>query len=235
VTSLAELLALQRIDTAVDQANHRKAHLAERTAHQQAASDVAALEARLGSFGLQRTALEAQQAELEERIGVASSRIGEIEKRIKIMSTPREITALEHERESLSAKRTALEDTELEVMESLESIANDEATIAEQALARRGDLDQAALALSAAETAATTDLRVLTTERAAVVATIDPALLSRYESMRTRFAGVAVATIEHAHCTGCRLQVSPSELERIRAEPADALVACEQCGRLLAR
>jgi uncharacterized protein len=235
VTTLVELLALQRIDSAVDQAKHRKANLAERARHQRATLEMATVEARAAALATQRAALEVQQNDLEARIDVASKRIVEIEKRLKILSTPREITALEHERENLSAQRSALEDTDLEVMELMETIQRDSAVNVDETNAAQIELDEAATTLTEAETSAEQELDVLGMQRAQSVAVIEAALLARYEWMRARLGGVAVATIEHGHCTGCRLQVAAGELDRIRAEAADALVACEQCGRLLAR
>ena len=60
-------------------------------------------------------------------------------------------------------------------------------------------------------------------------------LLATYDSMRPKLGGMAVAQLEHGHCTGCRLQLPASEIDRIKHQAADEIVTCEQCGRILVR
>jgi predicted nucleic acid-binding Zn-ribbon protein len=79
------------------------------------------------------------------------------------------------------------------------------------------------------------ELASLVDERAAAVSAVPEALVARYEKLRAKLGGVAVARLEHGRCTGCHLQLPATELDRLRHEPPDALAECEQCGRLLVR
>ena len=36
-------------------------------------------------------------------------------------------------------------------------------------------------------------------------------------------------------CEGCRLELNPTDLGRMRAAGADAVLRCEECGRILVR
>ena len=45
----------------------------------------------------------------------------------------------------------------------------------------------------------------------------------------------AAAKLEAGSCRGCHLQLSAVELDRIRKLPADAIVHCVECGRILVR
>ncbi len=57
-----------------------------------------------------------------------------------------------------------------------------------------------------------------------------PAHLDRYERLRARLGGVAVARLDGNRCGGCHLDLSTAELADVRAvELAD----CPQCGRML--
>ena len=47
--------------------------------------------------------------------------------------------------------------------------------------------------------------------------------------------GVGAARLVGPSCTGCHLTLPAQELDRIRREPPDALVFCDQCGRILVR
>ena len=61
------------------------------------------------------------------------------------------------------------------------------------------------------------------------------ALTDRYETLRGRLAGVAVARLVGNHCDGCHLELPSVEVERIRHVPATTIVTCDQCGRMLVR
>ncbi len=66
-----------------------------------------------------------------------------------------------------------------------------------------------------------------------MAAGIDAELLARYEQLRHELGGIAVARLVGTNCGGCHLTLSAVELDRIRHEPGDAVVLCEECGRLL--
>jgi predicted nucleic acid-binding Zn-ribbon protein len=46
---------------------------------------------------------------------------------------------------------------------------------------------------------------------------------------------VAIARLEKSTCQGCHLGLAAFEVERLRQEPADAIVFCPECGRILVR
>ena len=75
----------------------------------------------------------------------------------------------------------------------------------------------------------------LRAQRAATAADIEPDWISRYDRLRQQFDGVAVARLQHSHCSGCHMDLSPLELDQVRAAPVDELAECPQCGRLMAR
>jgi predicted nucleic acid-binding Zn-ribbon protein len=88
-------------------------------------------------------------------------------------------------------------------------------------------------ALARAETAIDGEIADAVAIRAAAVQPIPAPLLDRYERLRTKLGGVAVATLDGARCTGCNLTLPTLELERVRGAAPDAIVECEQCGRIL--
>ena len=96
-------------------------------------------------------------------------------------------------------------------------------------------LDAATAALDDVVGALDADATALRTQRADVVAAIDTAWITRYDRLRQQFGGVAIARLQHSHCSGCHMDLSPVELDQVRATPADELAECPQCGRLMAR
>jgi hypothetical protein len=46
---------------------------------------------------------------------------------------------------------------------------------------------------------------------------------------------VGAAALHRGRCQGCQLTLTPADINRIRAEAADAVVRCEECRRILVR
>jgi predicted nucleic acid-binding Zn-ribbon protein len=58
-------------------------------------------------------------------------------------------------------------------------------------------------------------------------------LLAEYERLRPQYGGVAVSKLAHGTCQGCFLTLAAAELDEIKRAPADAVIHCPDCGRLL--
>jgi predicted nucleic acid-binding Zn-ribbon protein len=235
VPDLENLLALQRLDTAMDQLRHRRSHLPERVRRREIDSQLTALRGELTSARREQDTASASQAELETSIGQLNGRINEIDKRVRIISTPKELQALEHERESLLSRRGALEDSELEIMEQLEQLDARMSSLSERIEALGAQADAATVAVAEADAQLDADETGFVAQRAPLVESITATLLTRYETMRPKLGGIAVAALEHGHCSGCRLQLPATELDRLRHAADGDVVICEQCGRILVR
>ena len=59
--------------------------------------------------------------------------------------------------------------------------------------------------------------------------------VGRIRLLRAKLGGVGAARLVNGRCTGCHLTLPATELDRIRREPPDALIRCDQCGRVLVR
>ena len=79
------------------------------------------------------------------------------------------------------------------------------------------------------------EIDVETTARAASASSVSSELLDNYEKLRSRLGDSGVARLEHGTCMGCHMKMPATELDRIRHQPPDVIVYCEQCGRILVR
>lgn len=236
-TALERLLAVQDEDTAMDQLAHRRAHLPERAAVDEHAATVGGVEAeRAGRVERQAELAEALKR-LQGEVTSLEARIAEVHRTLHsgAVTVPRELQALQHEEESLKRRQDHLETEELEVMEELdpltEELAGMDARL--QELATTGEeLD---LALLQAEVDLEEELTAVTARREAALAGVDAELLATYDDLRGRLGGVAVARLVGSVCGGCHLGLSNAEVDRIKKQPPDALVRCDECGRLLVR
>jgi uncharacterized protein len=151
------------------------------------------------------------------------------------VSLIRELQALQAEVEALKRRQSTLEDDVLGAMTEREPL-DDEVAAME---AQRAELDVKAggvrAALAEAQTTIDADLATELEARAAAVEGIPAEVLTSYERLRTRLDGVGIARLVNGRCDGCHLSLSVTELTNANRLPPDALLHCEQCGRILVR
>lgn len=232
-----QLLEVQERDSALDQLAYERETLPERAL-------VASVEARLADLGARAAVLENRRQELssneqrlEEDIASVVARIQQLERRMYggEVSASRELSAMAEEVQSLGRRRSSLEDREIELMEEREPVDRElAAVVAEQGDAER-ESERHHAALAAAEAVVDEKAARELEARQAAADGLPSALLAEYERLRHRLGGVGAARFVNGSCTGCHLTLPSSETDRIRRAPPDALLTCEQCGRILVR
>jgi predicted nucleic acid-binding Zn-ribbon protein len=231
----ADLLALQQLDTAIDQLLHQRANLPERAALAAVEADRAEVQRALAGVAARRTSLADQQNALERRLRELDARFADLAAKLPRTMVVREAEALMAEQRSVRERRSDVEDQELTLLEEDDGLDGEEAVHQ----ARLGELDAsgatASARLSAAEAAVDDQLADLRRRRDEVAATVPDELQARYDTLRKQLGGIAVAELHDGRCSGCHLRLSNMALERARSAPPDALVECEECGRLLVR
>jgi predicted nucleic acid-binding Zn-ribbon protein len=233
--ALDRLLVVQDLDTLITQLVHRRSALGERVGLTALESELAGLVAREADLVARRNELVRAQKELETQIAANNERRSGIEQRMYAArgSSTRDLQAMDEEVRHLNQRRSELEDEELVVMVDQEPIDAALAELAQQ----RSPLDDKAKILRAevAEGQAQIDGELTTARaaRAAEAAEIPAALSERYEALRTRLKGTGAARLIGHRCDGCHLELSPVEVDRIRAATPDTVVTCDQCGRIL--
>ena len=178
-------------------------------------------------------ALKQRQAEIKQlELDVQSRRetINKLRGQQMQLKTNKEFKAMESEIEAVQAQIRALEDGELDIMESVEAARN---ALAEKQRALKEEES------SVAEDVRLLDERVgglatrLAEERAKreiVAADVDPEWLARYEPIAAR-RGAAVVAVAGNVCGGCHMTVPPSVVHASRAR--NEMVSCPHCGSLL--
>jgi predicted nucleic acid-binding Zn-ribbon protein len=228
-----DLLELQRLDTTSDQLLHRRAHLPERVASGAASGELRANRARRAAAVARDEELERAIAGLEHDGVELTTHRTRLEKQLKTVIAPREAEALMHEIATIGERRDALDDQELAFLDEQSELAGEVARLDDAVPELEAVADAAAATLAAAESSITDELAELATARAALVGGLDPVALERYEFLRTRLGGVAVAKLDGSRCSGCHLDLSRSELDAVKHVGAGEFADCPQCGRLL--
>jgi predicted nucleic acid-binding Zn-ribbon protein len=224
---LHDLLALQDIDTALDQLRHRRSSLPARRALTDIASRRQRLDAETAPARAERAELVARQRALEEQITAARERRRQLEARMYggHVTGARDLQAMDEEVKHLAHHVDQLEDAELEIMEALEPLEGtlQGADVERDALDR--DAARLTTELAAAEAELDAELRAASLARDSAASQVPAALLKRYEALRVRLGGTGA----------CHLTLPAVEVDRIRRAPPEAVITCDQCGRILVR
>ncbi len=231
-----KLLELAAEDVALTQLAHRGRTLPEAAAVEAAEEAERTLSADVVRAETEVRDLGREVKRLESDVETVRARETKDQKLLDSGSvSPKEMTNLQHELDSLKRRQSDLEDQELELMERLE--------VAETALATaQQGLDKARADRERAEQLrddALADIADGTTRhesaRAQVAGGISAPLLSLYDRIRTQTGTTGAAMLQARQCQGCRLELYGNELTAVRNADPHEVVRCENCGRILVR
>jgi predicted nucleic acid-binding Zn-ribbon protein len=234
-SGLEDLLALQDLDSALDQLRHRRAHLAERQELTRLAAARGSLDKDLAEVDRVRNELAERQTSAESELSVTEDRIATMDRRLyggKVSAT-KDLQAMSAEIEHLKGRASALEDVVLEVLEAAEPLDTRGAelrTARDELVAQRSEVERQ---LTMVEAALDEEEAALVERRAAAEAAVPEGLIPTYEHLRSRLGGVGVARLVGTHCDGCHLTLSAVELDHLRHLPDGEVYTCEQCSRIL--
>lgn len=174
---------------------------------------------------------ERERRQLESLLGMERDKVKKWEGRLGEIRTPREYAALSREIEI--AKKT--NDGQSEHLRELTAQAEDvrkAVDAKEEALSDREAAAQAETEeLDRRKATADEKLRVLETRRAQAAAQVDPGLLAKYENIKRRRAGVAIATVVGMTCNGCHRNIPPQLA--ITLQRANSIETCPNCHRII--
>lgn len=232
-----QLLVVQEFDTTLSQLRYRHAHHEIRAEIDEIDAKRAELEASSSEIVAKRHALEREQKRLDDEVALVDDRRTQIETKLYdgSVTATKDLLALQEEAAHLGERKSALEDEELEVMEAVEQINRELQPVVDtiESLDETRSAREAALTVALAEVDA--EIERIEADRAVAAAPIPADLIATYDSLRHDFGGIAVARLVGSSCDGCHMTLSAVAVDRINKQPADALITCDQCGRLLVR
>jgi len=174
---------------------------------------------------------ERERRQIETLLNMERDKVKKWEGRLGEIRTPREYAALS--REIDIAKKT--NETQNQQSKDLVTAAGDLAKALEaraEALADAEDSTEAGRAALLQEKAGLEEkLGGLDLRRAEAAARVDPGLLGRYEGIKRRRAGIAVAPVVGSTCKGCHRNIPPQL--SIVLQRADSIETCPNCNRII--
>jgi predicted nucleic acid-binding Zn-ribbon protein len=223
------LLVLQERDTRVTTLTNEL----DEAPVQMAAVDreVAARTANFDALKSKTRLIEAERKKIDLDVQTKQGAIARYKSQQQQTRKNEEFSALNHEIEHAEKEISALEDSELELMEAydkgqVEVTAAQKELMAftEKAKIKKSELEKRAAALAS-------ELIKAEEQRAAAEKTVPEEALARYRRILKSKRDVAIVPMRGGSCGGCHMKVTSQTV--LSAKAGEELVACGNCGRLV--
>lgn len=231
MADIALLYNLQKMDIAMHKARQRlrqiQKALEETDAVAQARELVSKTEAEVAEWESQRKDKELEAQSLSERITSTDTTLmsGEVK-------NPKELESLQASLESLRRQHATAEEQSVEAMLMVEQL---NAQLQEQQAALKEAMNEwksQQVALIKEGKTLQKQYKALRQKRGETVESADNADISRYEQLRKRKGGVAIAPLQEDSCGVCNMQVPSGVISSARGSQSIE-VLCPSCGRIL--
>ena len=227
---LEKLLVLQdrdekirEVQKDIDRIPHEEENAKGRLANDEAAVAAAKLAGQENDVAIKKLQLEVETCQET----VARLKVQQFETRKN-----EEFSALGHEIERYEKQIVELEDNELELMETAETLKSNLKEAQSKLAATQALVDEELEKLGKRRDFCQANLDELNAEHARLASQVDPDALSLYQRMRKNKGNVIVKVDnESCMCGGCHMKVTVATMHKVRAEQDFA--HCEQCSRIL--
>lgn len=145
---------------------------------------------------------------------------------------PKELNNLQENLESLRRHRALVDDQAVAALMQAEELTGHLSEQQQQLSTLEGEWTNGQGELKQEETKLKHNYILLKRKREALATALPAALVERYDNMRKRKAGVAVASIQNGVCGACHVQIPTGIINGMGSSTA-TLVVCPSCGRYL--
>jgi predicted nucleic acid-binding Zn-ribbon protein len=226
---IERVIALQRLDSAVLDAERRLADEPEREKGFEARLESA--RERLASARHRLTENQDARRAIEKDVALQQGRLSKFRDQLMDVKTNREYQAIQHEIEIAQREVRTLEEKILERMiEADDLTAADKRAEAELAAEQKTvEADRRKMLTENGELK--DSLKRLSGERLTLVAAIDKKVLAIFELVARKRNGIAVAEARDGICTICHVRLRPQVFNTVLRN--DQIIQCDTCNRIL--
>lgn len=231
-----KLLELQKVDTAIDQLNHKIKTLPESKQLDELRTALPICENELVN---RKTAV----ADLQILVKRADADVEQVRLRIERDGalldggtlSAKDLVNMQHELETLKRRQSALEDEELEIMSQVE--ASQKLVDEQEAELSKLQAEYSQLSRVVEDLLSKINEEKSVNQEAikAIRSDIEPELLKLYDKIKSDQGGVGAAALNGKTCEGCRIEISATDLAAINTADQDEVVRCDNCRRILIR
>jgi predicted nucleic acid-binding Zn-ribbon protein len=227
------LLKLSQVDLEIEQV---KAEISKAVNSQELSEASAKLSEASGEVLAARTTFENLNMEArkaDDNLHLVEERIARDLERLNNTSSPKDAQAMQAEVESLTRRKSDLEEVELEVLERLEKADAELASIS----ATREELSKVVANLQETIQLQVDELksrgRKLTADREILLAKVPEDVLLKYQNLAAK--QIAVGQIENRSCTACRMGLTASTIDALSSLAEDEVGSCPECLAMIVR
>lgn len=230
------LLELQKLDTRLARLAHERRTLpvlAELTRLDIAARDTEAARVRAAT---RIGDLKRDLARVEDDVEQIRQRAARYQARIDgAGASARDVQAMQQEIALLAHRTSALEDQELEQMETVEAAQADLGAIEEQSRATAEEIRARSEERDAEWRRVDADIASVRAQRDELAASLPADLVALYDEVRAQTGGIGAVALYGSRTEGVGIELPLTELDAIRALPPDAVATSEEHGYILVR
>ncbi len=227
---LLDLLALQKTDIAISQCRHRLNHLPQIDTHERTVLGLAEVKRQLDIAIRRQGEAQLEIASLETESHQLDVKAERLKKQLRSVVAIREVEALQHEIANCDESRSMIDDRELELLELVDTLSNEIATLSAREKSASNQLAEALGELQECQSVIRREIQQLSERRSAISSVIPERHLTDYESKRKHISGGAVAELHGSTCQSCHLDIARGELDAMKKLPASEFPECPNCG-----
>jgi len=236
VSDQRSILDIQKFD-------NQSATLANKAANLPELAEIASTTIKQNNVRDLRIAAETELSDVKRELARAEGDVEQIVTRIERdekrlasgTGTPKELEQTQHELGTLGARRSELEEVELEIMMRVDGIKDRITSLSAEENELGMVLADLNIRKENALAAIATEREGIETDRKATTQSVSAEFLALYEKIRAGSNGIAAAALAGNQCKGCNLTLNTIELQRIAALAQDEVVRCEECRCILVR
>ncbi|POX54825.1 hypothetical protein C3489_12645 [Streptomyces sp. Ru71] len=231
------LLDVQALDVRLQQLAHKRKSLPEHAEIESLNKDLTQLRDLLVAAQTEESDTAREQTKAEQDVDQVRQRAARDQQRLDsgAVTSPKDLSNLQHEIASLAKRQGDLEDVVLEVMERREAAQERVSELTERVASVQAKIDDATGRRDAAFEEIDGEAASVTKEREVVAAAVPADLIKLYDKLREQQGGIGAAKLYQRTCQGCRQELAITELSEIRKAAPDTVVRCENCRRILVR
>lgn len=231
LSSLADLLDVQDLDSQIDRLLEKRQSLPELELFKKAHESLSNLEGRIGEAAGALRVVELELDKAEGELQMLEAKLGEHETRLFAGGmSGRETEHMRLEVQGLRGQQEAMEENVLRLLEDVDPAR-------EQVEGLQKEIDLVTAEKERLEAVIKSEWKTIDAElarresrKSEAVLPIDSDLMAIYEKLRRIKEGVAIASFDHGVCGGCHMTLSPAEQEEAFD---DEIPRCVHCRRIL--
>lgn len=231
LTSLADLLDVQELDTQIDRLLDDRQSLPELEPYKSSHERLLELEKSLGNARSELKDLELAVDKAEGELQLLEIKLEEHETRLFAGGmSARETEHMRLEVQSLKGQKGAMEEKVLGLLERLDPARDEVEKLEAEASSLTREKERLEATIKEQWKRIDAEIARKEERKAEAIEPIPHELVDLYEKLRRIKEGVAVASFDHGVCGGCHMALSPTEQKEAFS---DDLPRCVHCRRLL--